>query len=114
MKMDSPDDITLTLAASAFAALGSEQRLGVLQALVRAGPGGLSIGALGDRAGVSGSTLTHHLRILAQAGLVRQDKQGRSTICAAVAYDEVRSLADFLLKNCCADCAAPDKDHSHG
>ena len=115
MKMDSTDDLALELAASAFAALGSEQRLGVLRVLVKAGPDGLSIGDLGNRAGVTGSTLTHHLKILSQAGLVRQARQGPSIICAAVAYDEVRKLSDFLLKNCCSDCGplAPE-DHDHG
>ncbi len=50
--------------ASAFAALGSEQRLLVLRTIVRAGPDGLRIGELGERSGVTGSTLTHHMKIL--------------------------------------------------
>jgi len=114
MKHDTPTDITLTVAASTFAALGSEQRLSVLRSLVRAGSDGLTIGELGKRTGVTGSTLTHHMKILAQAGLVTQEKQGRSIICAAVAYDAVRDLSTFLLKECCADSTSPDKDHSHG
>jgi len=93
----------LSEVASAFAALGSEQRLIVLRTLVRAGDEGLSIGELGARRGVTGSTLTHHMKILAQAGLVRQEKQGRSIICAAVAYDEIRALNDFLLTDCCME-----------
>lgn len=111
MKMESHTP-TLTLAAASFAALGSEQRLSVLRSLVRAGPEGLAIGDLGDRTGVTGSTLTHHLKILTAAGLVKQERQGRSTICAAVAYTEVEALANFLLTECCAD--AQDKDHDHG
>lgn len=114
MKHDMIDDITLTETASRFAALGSEHRLSVLRVLVRAGPEGLSIGELGVRAGVTGSTLTHHVKILASAGLVKQEKKGRSIICAAVAFDEVRSLSEFLLTECCADSAAPCKDHPHG
>ena len=103
----------LTLAASSFAALGSEQRLLMLRTLVRAGSAGLSIGTLGERTGVTGSTLTHHLKLLASAGLVKQEKQGRSTICAAVAYEEVRALANFLLTECCADAinACTERDH---
>ena len=112
MKMESTDDLALTRAASAFAALGSEQRLAVLRTLVRAGGAGLSIGELGARCGVTGSTLTHHMKILAQAGLVTQARQGRSIICAAVAYGELRGLTDFLLRECCAD--SPDGDHHHG
>jgi DNA-binding transcriptional ArsR family regulator len=61
------------------------------------------MGDLGDRSGVTGSTLTHHLKILATAGLVVQSKQGRSIICAAVAYDDIKDLSAFLLRECCAD-----------
>mgnify|MGYP001800127046 CR=1 FL=1 len=114
MQIKSPQPLDLTRAAAAFAALGSEQRLSVLRALVRAGPEGLSIGELGTRTGVTGSTLTHHMKILATAGLVTQARQGRSIICAAVAFDEVESLSNFLLTECCADSASPDKDHDHG
>ncbi|WP_299874087.1 helix-turn-helix transcriptional regulator [uncultured Sulfitobacter sp.] len=112
MKTDSSPP-TLTRAAASFAALGSEQRLGVLRTLVRAGPQGLSIGDLGDRTGVTGSTLTHHLKILAAAGLVKQERQGRSIICAAVAYTEVEALSHFLLTECCAD-AGLETGHHHG
>ena len=114
MKIDLPPPLDLTRAASAFAALGSEQRLSVLRSLVRAGPEGLSIGALGDRTGVTGSTLTHHMKILSAAGLVTQARQGRSIICAAVAFDQVQSLSNFLLTECCADSAASCKDQTHG
>ncbi|MEP4198921.1 MAG: metalloregulator ArsR/SmtB family transcription factor [Aliishimia sp.] len=114
MKTESPlaDDLSLAQAASTFAALGSEQRLAVLRILVRAGSDGLSIGELGQRSGVTGSTLTHHMKILTQATLVKQQKQGRSIICAAVAYDELHDLAGFLLRECCADC--PDGHHPNG
>lgn len=113
MKIESKDDLDLTLAATSFAALGSEQRLGVLRALVRAGPDGLSIGDLGARSGVTGSTLTHHVKVLATANLVTQARQGRSIICAAIAYDQVRALSEFLLTACCADSTTPCEDHDH-
>jgi len=113
-QINTTPDLDLAIAASTFAALGSEQRLAVLRCLVRAGPEGLRIGELGERSGVTGSTLTHHMKILTQAGLVRQEKQGRSIICAAVAYDELRILSEFLLRECCADSEHPSEDHSHG
>ncbi|MEM6477928.1 MAG: metalloregulator ArsR/SmtB family transcription factor [Pseudomonadota bacterium] len=99
------NEARLAEVASAFAALGSEQRLGVLRVLVRAGDDGLTIGELGARSGVSGSTLTHHMKILTQANLVRQEKRGRSIICAAVSYGEIKALTEFLLSECCADSA---------
>lgn len=114
MKMNSNPTLTLATAASKFAALGSEQRLLVLHTMVRAGPEGLPIGALGERTGITGSTLTHHLKILSAAGLVKQEKKGRSTICAGADYAEVQALSEYLLRQCCADCDAPDKDHQHG
>lgn len=114
MKINSVENDSLTISAAQFAALGSEQRLSVLRTLVRAGPEGLSIGELGARTGVTGSTLTHHMKILTSAGLVVQAKQGRSIICAAVAYEEVQALSRFLLNECCADSSAPNGDHSHG
>lgn len=106
--------LTVEQAASTFAALGSEQRLDVLRTLVRAGPEGLRIGELGNRAGVTGSTLTHHMKILSQAGLVRQERQGRSIICAAVAFDELQALSQFLLRECCADRRPPNVENDHG
>ncbi|MDC0739000.1 metalloregulator ArsR/SmtB family transcription factor [Cognatishimia sp. SS12] len=112
MKHLHPEDLSLEIAASTFAALGSEQRLAVLRTLVRAGTDGLSIGELGQRTNVIGSTLTHHMKILTQAGLVRQEKRGRSIICAAVAFDELRALSEFLLSECCAD--AQNQEHDHG
>ena len=101
-------DTTRERAALTFAALGSEARLGVLMALVRAGPEGLSIGTLGARCGITGSTLTFHLKTLAQAGLIAQAKQGRQIICAADTA-AIRALSDFLLAECCAD--RPDGPH---
>lgn len=110
----SPDtNLSLPEAASTFAALGSEQRLHVLRVLVRAGPKGLAIGALGERSGVTGSTLTHHMKILSAAGLVRQVRDGRRIICIGAAFERMQVLSEFLLQECCAD-SGPDEGHQHG
>ncbi len=98
-------------AAQAFAALGSEPRLEVIRALVRAGPEGLAVGALQDRLGIAASTLSHHLRFLAAANLLTQQRQGRSLICRA-SFDNIQALAGFLQRECCADAAGP-RAHAH-
>ncbi|MCS6623578.1 metalloregulator ArsR/SmtB family transcription factor [Roseibacterium beibuensis] len=92
----------LTLAATAFAALGSEARLAILRRLVRAGPAGLPIGQLGEDVGVTGSVLTHHLKQLVSAGLVSQQREGRRILCS-VDHARVQDLSEFLIHECCAD-----------
>jgi DNA-binding transcriptional ArsR family regulator len=103
--------VSLEEAAQCFAALGSEQRLSVLQALVAAGPDGLAAGALAARTGIAGSTLTHHLRFLSQAGLIRQEKRGRQIVSSAD-FARVEQVSRYLLLNCCAEAPAPH--HHHG
>ena len=95
-------EITSEQAADAFAALGSPARLAVLRRLVRAGHEGLAVGALQERLGLPASTLSHHLRALVAAGLVEQERRGRTLICRA-RYDRVEVLAEFLVRECCAD-----------
>lgn len=92
----------LETAAQGFAAMGSEQRLKVLQTLVRAGAPGLTVGEIQDRTGIPPSTLAHHLRFLAAGGLVQQEKVGRSTVNRAD-FDALENLAQVILKECCAD-----------
>lgn len=110
MKTFESPDLSLVEAASAYAALGSEQRLALLRHLTRAGDAGMSIGILGEATGIAGANLTHHLKILTQAGLIRQVKKGRSVICAAADYATFKRLNDFLMAECCADLPT---GHSH-
>ena len=114
MKMNLTDPLDLETATSSFASLGSEQHLTAKRILVRAGPVRSSIGKIGKRSGVNGSTLTHHMKILSSAGLVAQSRQGRSIVCAAVAYDQLSNLSDFLLNASCADVRDGATDHGHG
>lgn len=113
MDLSEYTQLDLTEAASTFAALGSEQRLHVLRTLVRAGPEGLAIGELGERSGITGSTLTHHMKLLAAARLVEQIKDGRRIICIAAAFERMQAVSEFLLKECCADSGL-GKGHDHG
>ncbi|MGB0670266.1 MAG: ArsR/SmtB family transcription factor [Rhodospirillales bacterium] len=94
--------VGVTEAAQGFAAMGAEPRLAVLTTLVRAGPEGLNVGAIQERLGIPASTLAHHLRFLAAAGLIDQERQGRNVINKA-AFDYLERLAHYLLDQCCAD-----------
>ena len=94
--------IELEEAAQGFAAVGSEPRLEVLMALVRAGPDGLNVGEIQERVGVPASTLAHHLRFLSAAGLIEQRRAGRTVINLAD-FERIQLLAEFLLNECCRD-----------
>lgn len=100
--METYESVSIEEASQGFAAMGSEARLGVLLTLVKAGGKGLSVGDIQNRTGMPGSTLTHHLRFLASAGLVEQEKTGR-TIINRAAFAHLESLAGYILKECCAD-----------
>ncbi|MGI9478664.1 MAG: ArsR/SmtB family transcription factor [Hyphomicrobiaceae bacterium] len=107
--------VGLVEAAQGFSAIGSEPRLEVLLALVRAGPEGLNVGDIQKRLDMPASTLTHHLRFLAAAGLIEQIKDGRS-IRNLAAFDRIGELAAYLLRECCADRAGSPgegKPHDH-
>ncbi|SFR51386.1 DNA-binding transcriptional regulator, ArsR family [Yoonia tamlensis] len=95
-------------AAQGFSALGSESRIAVFQTLVRAGNGGLPVGDIQQRTGIPASTLAHHLKFLASAQLIVQEKQGRTVINRAN-FDHLQTLADFILEECCSE-AGPNHD----
>lgn len=94
--------VDLEEVAQGFAAMGSEARLQVVLTLVRAGNSGLSIGDIQTRTGMAASTLAHHLKFLSSAGLIEQEKIGRSVINRA-SFARLETLAAYILKQCCAD-----------
>ena len=87
-------------AVLAFAALGQENRLRIVRALVTAGPDGLSAGALASEVGVSGTNLSFHTKELSHAGLIESRRDGRSIIYSA-AYPALTGLIEFLMRDCC-------------
>ena len=90
--------------ARALAALGHDARLAIFRLLVKAGEDGLRVGDIGDHLGMAPSTLAHHLSTLVEAGLVRQDKQGRE-VFNRVDFPAMRQVLDFLTSECCSGVA---------
>ena len=88
------------LAARCLAELGNLTRLDIYRLLVRAGPAGLNITDIQARLDVPASTLAFHLRGLVGAGLVVQEKNGRTVICRAQ-YDRMDGVIEFLREQCC-------------
>ena len=83
-----------------LAALAQEVRLRVFRALVVAGAEGLTPGALSEQLGVAANTLSFHLKELAHAGLVSQERQGRHLVYRA-SYQTMNDLLAYLTENCC-------------
>lgn len=94
-------------AVGTLGALAQPLRLRVYRALVGAGPAGTTPGVLSATLGLPGSTLSFHLRELAQAGLVTQERDGRHLIYRP-AFARMADLLAYLTAHCChgAPCGA--------
>ncbi|HJR13902.1 MAG TPA: metalloregulator ArsR/SmtB family transcription factor [Rhodanobacteraceae bacterium] len=96
-------------AVEALKALAHDTRLATYRLLVQAGPDGLAVGEISGRLKLPAPTLTSHLNVLRQAGLVRDMREGRSIRCRAD-YARMNALLAFLTENCCgsdADSCTP-------
>lgn len=87
-------------ALSVLAALAHPTRLDAFRRLVQHEPDGLSTGQLVEASGLSQSTFSTHLAVLARAGLILTEKRGRSMIQRAN-LDALRGLMVFLARDCC-------------
>lgn len=76
--MVTPDQATAW--ASWFRALGDPTRIRLLHALAGAGEP-MRVGTLVERVEVGQSTVSHHLRRLADVGFVRLRREGNTTWC---------------------------------
>lgn len=92
----------------ALAALAHDLRLRVFRMLVVAGPEGLTPGTIAEQLDVPNATLSFHLKELTHAGLVTQERDGRSLIYRA-AYEQMNAVLGFLTENCCQGqpCLSP-------
>ena len=87
-------------ALCAFAALGQPTRLDAFRLLIRAGPDGMVAGEIGAALDVRQNTLSANLSVLLNAGLVRNEREGRS-IRYRADMEGLRGLLAFLLEDCC-------------
>jgi ArsR family transcriptional regulator, arsenate/arsenite/antimonite-responsive transcriptional repressor len=87
-------------AVAGLSALAHEGRLSAFRLLVQAGGEGLAAGEIARRLGLLPNTLSASLNVLAQAGLIRSRRMGRSIIYTAD-YEAMRALLAFLMEDCC-------------
>lgn len=84
----------------ALAALAQPVRLQVFRALVVAGPRGMTPSTMAEGLGISSSALSFHLKELANAGLVTQERASRNLIYRA-AFGQMNAVLQYLTDNCC-------------
>ncbi len=80
----------------AIRALADPTRREILRAL-RAGP--LTAGEIGGRFPITGASISHHLAVLKEAGLVQAEREGRTivyTLDATVFQEFMQQMMDYF------------------
>ena len=95
-----PGPLSEAQAVAALSALAQPARLRVFRALVGAGPDGMTPGVLAVTLGVPSSTLSFHLKGLADAGLVQAERQGRHLVYRPL-IAQMNELIAYLTDHCC-------------
>lgn len=87
-------------AVSAFGALSQQTRLKTLRFLVRKAPDPVPAGDIALAMNVPQNTMSSHLSILVNAGLLQSTRSGRS-ILYSVDLDGLGALVTYLVADCC-------------
>lgn len=95
----------------ALSALAQPIRLQVFRALVVTGRAGLTPGTMAEALQIPPNTLSFHLKELANAGLVTQERASRHIIYRAT-YDRMDALLGYLTEKCCQGAACVTEDTS--
>ena len=90
---------------TALSALAHETRLAIFRLLVETGPEGIPVGKIGERLGTPPTTLSFHLKELANADLVMMQHEGRFIYCSAN-FATMNGLLAYLTENCCGSGTA--------
>lgn len=88
--------------AKQLEAMGNRTRLAIIQLLVNAGKDGINVSEINQVIAVPPSTLSHHLAKLVNAGLVSQQRAGRTLICQTEP-GSMEELVMYLADKCCGE-----------
>jgi len=101
--------MNLETAALILSKIGNPTRLKIVRLLVKAGEQGMPVGAIQRNLQIPGSTLTHHISHLKNAGLIRQERE-QATLFCKMEYERLNQLVAYLTEECCVDEAASAGD----
>ena len=91
---------TIKQAVKVLGALAQESRLNVFRLLVKAGEEGVPAGEIAEELDIAPATLSFHLKELVSAGIVDQQREGRSIIYS-LNVESISALMEFLMHDCC-------------
>jgi DNA-binding transcriptional ArsR family regulator len=86
--------------AEQLSALGHPQRLAILRFVVQGDPAGTPAGEIQAHVDLPASTLSHHLKRLAAAGLLLARSEG-TFIYYRADFTILRTLTTYLWEDCC-------------
>ena len=90
------DDLVISM----LGALAQQTRFSVFRMLMRAGATGMPAGKIAKQLGIPQNTLSAHLNILSNAGLISAKREGRSLIYM-VQISDTKALIGYLVNDCC-------------
>ena len=91
-------DVSTTV--KALGALSQASRLEAFRLLVRSGSEGMAAGEIARALRIPHNTMSSHLSILANAGLIGSRRESRSIIYS-IDFTGTRELLSFLMEDCC-------------
>ena len=86
--------------AEQLSALGHPIRLSILRFVVQGGEDGTPAGEIQSHVDLPASTLSHHLKRLVDAGLLKSRNEGTYHYYAPD-YPVLRNLTDYVWEDCC-------------
>ena len=86
--------------ATQLGALAHPVRLAILRFVVQGDPSGTAAGEIQEHVKLPASTLSHHLKRLSSAGLLRSRSEGTFLYYAAD-FGALQTLTSYLWEDCC-------------
>jgi ArsR family transcriptional regulator, arsenate/arsenite/antimonite-responsive transcriptional repressor len=86
--------------AEQLSALGHPVRLSILRFVVQGGPEGTAAGEIQAHVDLPASTLSHHLKRLVDAGLLKSRSEGTFHYYSPE-LSSLRALTDYVWEDCC-------------
>ena len=86
--------------AEQLSALGHPARLAILRFVVQGDPRGTAAGEIQSHVDLPASTLSHHLKRLSSAGLLRSRNEGTFVYYSAE-FESLKALTAYIWEDCC-------------